>query len=471
MLRLIPLLISCLIFTCQIFPQSFIAEKIDSLVTLPIFDTVGVSVTVYNLTEGREIYSKNPHRLMRPASNMKILTGAAGLYFLGKDYKFITRFTYTGNISDGILDGDLFVVGGGDPDFSLSDLNSAADALVNIGVKRIRGKIYGDISLFDSLYWGNGWMWDDDPSTDFPFMTPLVLNDNSVTVSVSWNEEKKAVEIKTKPDVPSFKVLTNIFAGDTGRTDLSITRDILYKTITITVTGYLRKGSSAVTSTFCYAQPEKIFMESFIHLLNNRDIQVAEYDFAEYQGNGREFFSVERDILPMLNNLEKASDNLSAEMTLRALGKLIKAKRISADDGIKMIDSLIRIIGLTPEDYRIVDGSGVSHYNLLSVNLLVQLLKYFFYAEPGLYDILKTSFPIAGVDGTLRNRMKKTAAEGNVYAKTGTLSGVTCLSGYVSARNGDVLCFSIMMQNHHRKLQNLLAIQNQICTLLASYNE
>ncbi|MGA7837946.1 MAG: D-alanyl-D-alanine carboxypeptidase, partial [Ignavibacteriaceae bacterium] len=130
---------------------------------------------------------------------------------------------------------------------------------------------------------------------------------------------------------------------------------------------------------------------------------------------------------------------------------------------------LITLTGLDPEDYRIVDGSGVSHYNLISPELILGVLSYIYYNEPGLFDIFYKSLAIAGVDGTLEKRMIDTKSENNVRAKTGTISGVSCLSGYVRAANGHNLAFSIMIQNFATKARVAKRFEDQICNILAEY--
>ncbi len=161
-----------------------------------------------------------------------------------------------------------------------------------------------------------------------------------------------------------------------------------------------------------------------IKLLGNDIIKTAP-DTSKY------LFSFITPIDSVINYMNKHSDNLSAEMFLYVLSKKYFKGTASAEKGIKLIDSLITLADLDPENYRIVDGSGVSHYNLVSSELMLKILNHIYYSNPEIFLKLYNSFPIAGVDGTLKDRMKNTSAENNVHAKTGTLSGVSCLSGYV----------------------------------------
>jgi serine-type D-Ala-D-Ala carboxypeptidase/endopeptidase (penicillin-binding protein 4) len=133
---------------------------------------------VYDLTEKQTVFEKDAQKLLRPASNMKILTSAAGLLFLGEEYKFRTSVLYTGSIINGVLLGDLYIKGGCDPDFTTSDLDSIINALLKADIREVSGKIYIDLSMKDELFWGKGWMWDDDPSTDAPYLSALNINDN-----------------------------------------------------------------------------------------------------------------------------------------------------------------------------------------------------------------------------------------------------------------------------------------------------
>ena len=156
-------------------------------------------------------------------------------------------------------------------------------------------------------------------------------------------------------------------------------------------------------------------------------------------------------------------------MTLYALAEKYYGKPATAINGIKMIDSLITLAGFDPSDYRIVDGSGVSHYNLISAELILGVLKYLYYEKPQLFKLFYDSLPIAGSDGTLENRMTDTPAQNNLRAKTGTISGVSCLSGYIKARNGHNIAFSVMVQNYVTKAKVARVFIDEICDLLARY--
>ncbi|MCU0344570.1 MAG: D-alanyl-D-alanine carboxypeptidase [Ignavibacterium sp.] len=161
------------------YPQS-LNSRLDNVLKDKFFESCLISIKVEDLTANQTLYKKNEKYLLRPASNMKIITSAAGLLYLGPDYEFRTDLYYDGYTSNDTLYGNIYVVGGCDPDFTTGDLYKFVDAIKSQNISVINGNIYGDISFKDSLYWGKGWMWDDDPSFDAPYLSALNINDNCV---------------------------------------------------------------------------------------------------------------------------------------------------------------------------------------------------------------------------------------------------------------------------------------------------
>jgi D-alanyl-D-alanine carboxypeptidase/D-alanyl-D-alanine-endopeptidase (penicillin-binding protein 4) len=174
----------------------------------------------------------------------------------------------------------------------------------------------------------------------------------------------------------------------------------------------------------------------------------------------------EREIKPVILNTNKNSDNLSAEMLLRALSNKYYGKHASAERGLQFVDSLITLAGFNPKNYFLADGSGLSHYNLVSAGLIIGVLKYVYNSQPKIFQELFESFPVSGYDGSLINRMKKTSSFKKVHGKTGTLKGASALSGYIESRNNHMLAFSVMIQNYTGSAKQARDIQDQICELI-----
>ena len=452
------LLFIAIILSVAVYPQS-LKSSIDDVLKEKFFESCQVTIQVEDLTTNNTLYKKNEKLLLRPASNMKILTSAAALLYLGPDYEFTTDLYYDGYISSDTLYGNIYVVGGCDPDFITQDLYCFVNALNSKNISVITGNLYGDISFKDSLYWGKGWMWDDDPSSDAPYLSALNINDNCIEVTFDGKNNQTEISPKTK-----YLSITRIDSED----KLSIDRDWLNRKNEIIVKG-LNDGKNH-SNKVNVLNPAEYFLTVFSEVLDSNIIKLngnlelkGKSDFATH------LCSFKRKFSDVIFNLNKTSDNLSAEMTLYVLAEKYLGKPATVDSGIKIINMMIDSLGLNHENYRLVDGSGTSNYNVVSAELIVSILKYFYDKHPELYEVLYNSFPIAGVDGTLENRMLKTPAKKNVHAKTGTLSGVSCLSGYVTAKNNQTLAFSIMMQNFVGSSKRARDLQDEICSILADY--
>ncbi len=463
-------------FTTLIFPQTTrqqLREKIDSVFTNQFFQSTLMGIDVYDLTSKEELYEKNEKLLFRPASNLKILTTSAGLLFLGPGYKFKTSLYYSGQIISGTLFGNLFVVGGCDPDFNTKNIDSLAEVIKDYGINEIAGDLFGDVSMMDSLFWGNGWMWDDDPSTDAPYLTPLDINANSIGVVVKPSAIGEKAKIILVPNSNYFKIknFTVTVPSDSAST-YSLDRDWLHRKNTLILKGNVSQktipDSLQDTLRVNVYNPAEYFLTLLKERLEGLNVSVDGKTYiAKIPSYAINFFNFERPYKDVITHLLKVSYNLGAEMVLRAMASKYFGNPATAKNGIKMVDSLITLTGMVPAKYRIVDGSGVSHYNLISAELILSVLKYMYYDKPDYYKILYNSFPVAGVDGTLKDRMIGTPAQNNVHAKTGTLSGVCSLSGYVTAKNGDLLAFSMLVQNYVGSSKTGRDFQDEICNILA----
>lgn len=452
MIKKIIFILLCISFS---YPQS-LKSKIDKVLKDPFFEKCLVAIQIENLSTNKTLYKKNEKLLLRPASNMKVITSAAGLMYLGPEYEFKTDLYYDGYISNDTLYGNIFVVGGCDPDFATTDLSAFVDVLNSLNISVINGNILGDVSFKDSLYWGKGWMWDDDPSSDAPYLSALNINDNCVDINYYSNEKAFSLNPKTNyVDVLRVESDENIF----------IDRNWLEKKNEILIQG--KDDSKHYSVKINILEPEKYFLNVFTEVLDSNNIKVlGNNTIVKLSSDAKYLTSVLRKYSEVIVNLNKESDNLSAEMTLLALAEKFYGKPANAKNGIYVIEKMMKEIGLESEDYRFVDGSGVSHYNVVSAELLVKLLKYLYDKKPDLFSILHNSFPIGGIDGTLENRMENKSVKNNVHAKTGTLTGVSTLSGYLKNKKNQTISFSILMQNYVGSSKQAKDLQDEICKIL-----
>jgi D-alanyl-D-alanine carboxypeptidase/D-alanyl-D-alanine-endopeptidase (penicillin-binding protein 4) len=466
-----------ILFNFTPFPQSksSVVSELDNLLSDKFFGSTHAAVDIYDLTTQESLYRKNHKSLMHPASNMKILTSAAGLFFLGPDYNFETTLYYNGEIDGGVLNGDLYVVGGFDPEFSLVDMDYFIKAIDSMGIKEIKGNLFADVSRIDTLFWGKGWMWDDDPSTDSPYLSSLNINMNSVNVFVFGTKVGEKARIVLNPYSQYFEIVneTTTVPSD-SRNSYLVTRDWVNRRNAIIVTGNVREKEKISGNERPFGlnvfQPDMYFLTLFEESLGRRGIKIhggIGNFWLPYSAVHIRTFS--RPFLEIIKELNKKSNNLNAEMVLYAMAEKFYGKPATAKNGVRVINNLISLVGMDPTKCKLVDGSGLSWYNLISAELIIEILKYIYYNEPELFNILIDSFPIAGIDGTLEERMKDSYAENNVKAKTGTLTGASTLSGFLISRNRHQIVFSIMIENYVNSTSTARAFQDEICKILAEY--
>jgi len=409
---------------------------------------------------------------MRPASNMKLLTSATALNVLGTDFKFRTSVLTDAAVNDGILEGDLFFKGFGNPDLKTSDLDTLVRQIKAQGIHAVRGRVVADVSYFDDLYWGYGWNWDDEPYQYAAFISPLSINDNCVGVKATPGQNPgDSIQVEMVPPTGFVSLVnTAITATDTAIRRLSITRPYKERKNVIIVDGEMLANTEANERQISVWKPELYAAQLLAEALRRDSVLVEiEPSIAAAPDSARELAVHYHGIDSMLVNLNKSSDNLSAELTLKTLCAVRRGMPASAEGGVYVINEFLSSLGIDTTKYFIADGSGLSFYNLLTAEMITQLLTSMS-ERADIFPLFYESLPIAGIDGTIKNRMKGTLAEGNLRAKTGTISGVSSLSGYVTTLDGERLVFSMSMQNFIHPTRLYQQAQDSIGVLLAGFS-
>ena len=425
-----------------------LSSRLDTLIKYRLPAGSNVSISVYDLTADKALYSYQADKLSRPASTMKLLTTITALARPEADEPFCTEVWYKGVIERDTLKGDIYVVGGFDPEFDDEALDSLVGKVSRLPFSVVQGKIYGDVSMKDSLYWGSGWLWDDTPYSFQPYLSPLMLDKGVVTVTAFPGMQGDTARLECTP-ASSYYTLTNTTktrAPSAGR--FRVSRDWLENGNDITVSGNV---DGKRTGTVNIYSSQDFFMHTFLERLQAKGIRcLSDYSFNEFQKDSISvrMASYNTSVQAVVNQIMKESDNLNAEAMLCRLGAQSTGNRhISAEDGLSAIRRLIKKLGHAPDRYNLADGCGLSNYNYISSELLVAFLK-FAYSRTDVFQKLYKALPIGGVDGTLKNRMRKgTPSYKNVHAKTGSFTAINCLAGYLTASNGHQIAFAIMNQN------------------------
>lgn len=419
-----------------------------------------VGVLVKSLRSGEVIYSRDARKEFVPASNMKLVTAASALAVLGPEYRFRTTVTAAGPVVDGVLRGALVVRGTGDPTLSGRFATDArdtfrawADSLRARGVTRVAGGIIGVDSAFAGPSLGAGWAWDDLDEGYAAEFGALQFNEGVVEVQLMpsrtvgdpgvavLNPPTQYVHIDNRSTTTRPGTLAN----------LHVSRDASGPGITIT--GAIPTDTPYVTLTVAVRDPTAYYLAVLRETLRGAGVAIegqalpADEWPADRTLESTLFVYSSPPLREVLPGMMKPSQNWIAETLLRAVG--MEARREgSVAMGAAATDSVLRGWNLPASGLRMADGSGLSRYDLVTPELLVDLLIHLRQGPFG--EILYASLPVAGMDGTLVRRMTIAPLRGNVRAKTGSLTGIRSISGYLTTAAGEPLVFSVLVNHHLR---------------------
>jgi serine-type D-Ala-D-Ala carboxypeptidase/endopeptidase (penicillin-binding protein 4) len=424
----------------------------------PIMNRGAWGVDVVSMRTGEHLYSLNAGKLMVPASNLKILTLAAAAETLGWDYRFRTVLEARGDISGGVLHGDLIVRSNGDPTINARNGRAAEvfrewlEAVQAAGITSIEGRIIGDDQAFDDEGIGAGWSWD---YLQYSYAAPvgaLEFNESSAALLVSPGSDRGAPAVVSLTPGSGFVLINRAITGPPGSADTIEYRRPVDRPV-LEVTGSVPAGTATATFAVAVVNPTVFFARALKNALLSGGVTVSgeavDLDdvAAELQISGateqRVLASTESPPLREIATvMMKVSQNLYAETLLKALGAARGGLGTAVGGGI-VVRTVLQNWGVPDDGYTMVDGSGLSRYDYVTAGTLTTVLARM-YGDPRHRDAFLETLPIAATDGTLASRFGRTRVKGNALAKTGSLSNVRSLSGFVRSRDGEVIAFSIL---------------------------
>jgi serine-type D-Ala-D-Ala carboxypeptidase/endopeptidase (penicillin-binding protein 4) len=456
-----------------------------------------VGIKVSSLETGKILFEEDADKLLRPASNMKLYTVAAALDRLSPDYRFVTS-VYAPARPDaaGIVHGDLTIYGRGDPSIAarfnngnyFKGIDDLAARIVAAGVKRVEGDLVGDETHFTGPQYGAGWEWEDLQWWYGAEVSALTANDNALDLSVKPGAQVGApAVITTGPPDPLLTIVNRVTTAEKGvRRNLTLYRGLaadelwISGSIALDDRGYSAGvGISHPALLFAYLLRSSLAQRGVVITGKTRTvapaISVSPKSSDSVVPTSIEITSLQSPPLSLIAaQTLKPSQNLYTELILRTLGKVVappttplNTNRTSEAAGIEVLKAFLREAAVSAPRLVLSDGSGLSRNDMVTAEATLQLLTYMHrhrYAS-----VFRDALPIAGVDGTLRNRFKGTTAENNLRAKTGSLSSAASLSGYVTTAAGENLVFSIMVNNYSGDVEPRAACIDPIAVLLASF--
>ena len=391
-----------------------ILKEIDKLIS-DIPASTRTAIMVYNPLTEDTLISINTTEPMIPASNTKLFTSVVALELMGGDYLISTKILSDDyNFSDGIIEGNIYIKGFGNPVFETDDLDKLVKQLYESGIRKITGDVVGDDTYFDDVYSRDDWINEERANVKLPQISALVLDRNRTTVRKKKRGRYRTyfVNVQNPPlfVAKNFKAKLNSYGIEVQGNAIS---------------------SQATDSV-------KTLAESSIQL---------------------------RDLLQLIN---KKSDNFLAECLFKNLGAVYSGQQGNSFFSTQAILSYIRDNGIFSEGTQIVDGSGISRFDQVTVGALTGLLEKIYFNINSFEDFYN-SLSIAGVDGTLEDRMIGTLAQNNFRGKTGTLNGVSSLSGYLTTADGDDLIICIIFEFQKGGARKYRDIQDSIVEILAGW--
>jgi D-alanyl-D-alanine carboxypeptidase/D-alanyl-D-alanine-endopeptidase (penicillin-binding protein 4) len=425
-------------------------EKIEEIIGHRLLAGASVGMQVVSLEDGEPVYGRNADRLFIPASCMKILSGGVALELLGGEYRFVTEVIADSMPVDGVIEGNLYVVGSGDPFLVSERLWMLAREIHHRGISLVRGDLVADVHFFDDETYPASWGGQDSQayhamispfSVNFntfafhvypgshsagkPRIIPdfdidnYALNNSATTASGESNSfwidridgerdgslaQRFFASGNIRPDRSPFTVYRSV--SNVPYHGLVVLKEIMQQ-VGIQCEGKLRTGAAPATSVMITAFESKPFS------------------------------LIVRDLL-------KYSNNFIAEQVLKTLGAIREGEPGTREKGLRAVQKHLEILGLWQKDFHFDDASGLSRENRISPFLLVAYLRHIS-GSCAVFPEFESALALGGIDGTLKTRCSNSSATGRVRAKTGNLTGISTVSGYLYPLRGGKLVFSLMM--------------------------
>jgi D-alanyl-D-alanine carboxypeptidase/D-alanyl-D-alanine-endopeptidase (penicillin-binding protein 4) len=444
-----------------------IQRKIDSLVNSPFLENGFLGLSIKSVNSDKNIVEFNAKKSLAPASTMKLISTATALMTLGEDFKYSTILEYSGEIKDSILIGNIIIKGSGDPSLGswryknlldYKQLNEYwAKKIKNLGIKEIKGRVFGDGSIFNENVIADTWIWGDMGNYYGSGAYGLNMNENLFWATFKPSNYMESAElVKTAPDLPYYQKINRVLTDKAGTGDQVNIYSTPYQDILV-MEGFVPKGDNfSVKGSI--PDPALFAAYSLGKKLIEIGVKISENPLSYLEGNKKNIYyqkpsqtvSIDTVVSPPLRELAHDcnfhSINLYAEACLKTPSMMLNLGS-STDAAVKSLKQIWQTKGLKLEGLKMKDGSGLSPSNSITPDNMTDVLKAMFLEKS--FDAFYESIPVIGISGTVQNLAKKSKAVGNVRAKSGSIDGVRAFSGYFTARNGEMMCFSMMLNKYN----------------------
>ena len=470
--------LSFLLGGCASVSQTSTPATLDKLLSDPALQGATVSLMVRDARTGSTLYQHNPRTRLVPASNLKLLTTAAAMDVLGPQYRFATQLLSNGIRQGDRLTGNLYLRGLGDPSIQFADYQALAAQLASQGVRQVQGDLVFDDTWFDAERLGVDWSHDDETTYYGAQISALTVAPNADfdagSVLVTAKAPLRAgtpVSVDIFPPTDYLQLSNRAISGPGN--SYGINRR--HGTNLLQLSGAVAPGKQSQQLVSVW-EPTQLVANLFEQALAQQGITVqgrrvmggasptAVTVLAEHQS---------APLQDLITPLLKLSNNNMSEALLKAMGRQT-ANAGTAQAGVAAVAAFMRRQGLDPASLNQVDGSGLSRRNLVSAQTLTDLL--LATSRQPWFDAWYNALPIAGnparmSGGSLRYRLRGTLAQDNLHAKTGSMGGVSSLSGYLTDAHGRRLVFSMISNNYLSDAAPVRALENRLAVALTQWHD
>ncbi|MBM6619494.1 D-alanyl-D-alanine carboxypeptidase/D-alanyl-D-alanine endopeptidase [Bacillus suaedaesalsae] len=437
--------------------QNSVIQQLDSIVQQsPILDGAIAGISIRDANSGTHLYNHNGNVRLQPASNLKLVTAMTALSVLGVDYTFQTEVLTDGVLKDGLLLGNVYLRGKGDPTLLLEDLEQLSKKLRESGITAIKGDVIADDTWFDDVRYSIDLPWSDEETYYGGQVSALNLSPDrdydagTVIVEVRPSKIGQSPRVSTYPNTDYVRIVNKAKTVDEkGVKDLTITRE--HGQNLILIEGTIPVHSTLQKDWVATWDPSGYTAQVFKETLHSSGIKVLGKVRSGITPDNAKEIAIDTSIplAEIVMTFMKQSNNGIGEVLVKEVGKKVHNEG-SWDSGLQVVNIELKRLGINTDNLIIRDGSGISHVNSMKANDFTSIL--FSLQREKWFSTYYDSLPIAGsgeriIGGTLFHRMHNLPDGVEVRAKTGTLSTVSTLSGYITTKSGKKLIFSIML-NH-----------------------
>jgi D-alanyl-D-alanine carboxypeptidase/D-alanyl-D-alanine-endopeptidase (penicillin-binding protein 4) len=468
--------LSLLLGGCATASKTSTGEALDRLLADPALQGASVSLMVRDARSGSTLYQYNPRTRLTPASSLKLLTTAAAMDVLGPQYRFSTQLLSDGSRQGPLLNGNLYLRGLGDPTIQWADYQALAASLAQQGIKHIQGDLVFDDTWFDAERLGTDWAQDDESTYYGAQISALTVSPNAdfdagtlIVTAKAPGVVGQPVSVDISPATDYVQVSNRAVSGPGNSYGLNRQ----HGTNLLRLSGALAPGKQSRQWVSVW-EPTQLVANLFEQALAQQGITVqGRRVMGGVTPNAATVLAM-HDSAPLqelITPLLKLSNNSLSEALLKAMGRKT-ANAGTAPAGVAAVAGFLKRQGIDAAMVTQVDGSGLSRRNLVSSQNLTDLL--LAVSKQPWFDAWYDALPVAGnpdrmTGGSLRYRLRGTAAQNNLHGKTGSMGGVSSLTGYVTDAEGRRLVFSMVTNNYVVEGARIKVLENRLAVVLAGW--